>query len=80
MTTNDKTGGPAYPIVSRFGIESHGMTLLDYFAAKAMQGLLANPEVDLTQKDVCPFLVQDSFRIAKHMLAERERVMKELNQ
>ncbi len=48
MITN--TGGPAFPcdltmydqeIVNQF----QGMTLRDYFAAKAMQGLLANPKL-----------------------------------
>ena len=45
MTTN--TGGPAYP-TSNYGAivpmstgYSEGMTLRDYFAAKAMQGFLA---------------------------------------
>ena len=34
------TGGPAFPH-SRLGSDADGMTLRDYFAAKAMQGLLA---------------------------------------
>ena len=37
-TTND--GGPAFPAPSI----TDGMTLRDYFAAKAMQGLCAHPE------------------------------------
>lgn len=43
-------GGPAFPLPvedlqcrSRFESGYGGMTLRDYFAAKAMQGLLANP-------------------------------------
>ena len=36
MSTN--TGGPAFP----FGAAFAGMTLRDYFAAKAMQSLLPN--------------------------------------
>ena len=41
MTTID-TGGPAFPNDWRDNeIGSTGMTLRDYFAAKAMQGLLA---------------------------------------
>jgi hypothetical protein len=32
------TGGPAFP----YGIAYAGMTLRDYFAAKAMQGFMAN--------------------------------------
>jgi hypothetical protein len=36
----DKTGGPAHPTYPK-GF-SQGMTLRDYFAAKAMQGFAAN--------------------------------------
>jgi len=35
--TQDKTGGAAFPTE---GTYSPGMTLLDYFAAKAMQGIM----------------------------------------
>ena len=39
MTDKDiNTGGPAFP----FGTSFDGMTLRDYFAAKAMQGELAS--------------------------------------
>ena len=42
MTDKD-TGGPAFPgALDRQ--HSEGMTLRDYFAAKAMQGLLSNPK------------------------------------
>ena len=44
MTT--ETGGQAFPA----HFESHdGMTLRDYFASKAMQGLLSNPKL---QKEI----------------------------
>jgi len=33
---------PAFPIVGQWGVTEQGMTLRDYFAAKAMQGLLAS--------------------------------------
>jgi hypothetical protein len=41
-----ETGGPAFPRVHPADVDGsvdiyHGMTLRDYFAAKAMQGLLA---------------------------------------
>lgn len=39
MTTNN-TGGPAFP-TETFQVE--GMTLRDYFAAKAMQALVSDP-------------------------------------
>ena len=39
MTKN--TGGPAFPSPTDGMLDNEGMTLRDYFAAKAMQGLLA---------------------------------------
>ena len=38
---NKETGGPAFPTVM-IGKPEGGMTLRDYFAAKAMQGFAAN--------------------------------------
>ena len=47
MTTN--TGGPAFPSHGSMGEITHeGMTLRDYFAAKAMQGLLSDTGVKST--------------------------------
>ena len=41
--SNTNTGGPAFPSHGSMGEVSHeGMTLRDYFAAKAMQGFMAN--------------------------------------
>jgi hypothetical protein len=42
------TGGPAFPTLPEHGANSGclGMTLRDYFAAKAIQGLLANPKLE----------------------------------
>jgi len=37
------TGGPAFPTPTH-NLTNDGMTLRDYFAAKAMQGLLADPD------------------------------------
>jgi hypothetical protein len=47
---NTNTGGPAFPqsdrVVTALSISnSQGMTMRDYFAAKALQGLLANPKL-----------------------------------
>jgi hypothetical protein len=43
-----KTGGSAFPLPmgSETTQGSEGMALRDYFAAKAMQGLMANPETN----------------------------------
>jgi hypothetical protein len=40
---NDKTGGPAFP--SQLYLNAKGMSLRDYFAAKAMQGRSAEDEI-----------------------------------
>jgi len=48
MKKEIKTGGPAFPSIAEYiqndGYRAlDGMTLRDYFAAKAMQGILSNP-------------------------------------
>ena len=46
------TGGPAFPNeVALNTWQRGGMTLRDYFAAKAMQGALANPNFDSDSDD-----------------------------
>jgi hypothetical protein len=45
MTNESKdTGGPAFPINVDSEMTCLGMTLRDYFAAKAMQAMLTSPE------------------------------------
>ena len=39
-----ETGGPAFPCTQE-NWDASGMTLRDYFAAKALQGLLSDSEV-----------------------------------
>ena len=65
-TKND--GGPAFPH-SRLGSDHDGMTLRDYFAAKAMQGLCAHPEMGHN-----PYvkIAEAAYHQADAMLAERE--------
>lgn len=76
-------GGPAFPVstmveerTAGYGHQDGpatyqfgGMTLRDYFAAKAMQGVLAThpPASELGM------FVQYAYRIADAMLAEREK-------
>jgi hypothetical protein len=45
MSGNTDTGGQAFPNegFNGWGKPEEGMTLRDYFAAKAMQGMLADP-------------------------------------
>lgn len=72
-----KDGGSAFPI-DRPVYARHGMSLRDYFAAKAMpmaiQHLLATRE---SQINPGPFLYEsvaaEAYRVADAMLAEREK-------
>lgn len=68
--TIKNTGGPAFPTMAN----QNGMTLRDYFAAKAMQAwatkfdVSADPAFTDTKHLVCI-----SYAVADAMLAERER-------
>ena len=62
--SNIKSGGPAFPVESGDTVD-FGMTLRDYFAAKAMEALLHN-----WKEEVVP---QMAYRMADAMLAEREK-------
>jgi len=68
MTSNNEES--AFPR-SRLGSDADGMTLRDYFAAKAMQGILAGlPEgSDPDVRD----LARDSYKVADAMLKIREK-------
>lgn len=65
-----KTGGPAFPFFQEWANErvgSDGMTLRDYFAAKAMQGLLTDPSYIPPEQ-----VAKASYLLADAMLAARE--------
>ena len=72
--SEDKTGGPAFPVPD---IGENGMTLRDYFAAKAMQGLLANPKLQehiLKQGGAFGGWIEESaYSWADAMLKERNK-------
>lgn len=76
--THKYDGGPAFPIPLNPGesCQGHGpydgMTLRDYFAAKAMQGALANPEI----KETAVARSEWAYEIADAMLkARREEII-----
>ena len=48
---------------------ANGMTLRDYFAAKAMQGMVANPEIIGDPKAE---IVREAYEFADEMLLARE--------
>jgi hypothetical protein len=63
------TGGPAFP----FGTAFSGMTLRDFFAAKAMQGLLSDSPSSSDVADAVNTLAHFSYTIADAMLKAREQ-------
>jgi hypothetical protein len=67
-----KDGGQAFPVPDGTGGLWHGMTLRDYFAAKAMQGLLAHPECKQVDDEVAAAVGVEAFCVADAMLAARE--------
>lgn len=69
MNTIDD-GGPAFPRDERH-LGHNGMTLRDYFAAKAMQGLITSRHPDHHGQDGPAQLAYDAYLIADAMLAAR---------
>ncbi|MGF7240675.1 hypothetical protein ABIC11_001088 [Pseudomonas oryzihabitans] len=77
-----KTAEPAFPTVDANRAEdygTYGMTLRDYFAAKAMQGYLANPwqakELDETgdsSTEQMRIVAEISYAMADAMLVARQ--------
>ena len=69
-----ETGGPAFPrpfhetVDGNFSIAQTGMTLRDYFAAKALNGLLAADEECGFKPDVA---AECAYRFADAMIAAR---------
>jgi hypothetical protein len=67
------TGGPAFPSLHDVRYQPHfhieeGMTLLDWFAGMAMQGLLAS-----TKTNDALVIAKDAYIIANAMLAQRDK-------
>ena len=75
--SNTNTGGPAFPSglidpsTPEDAVQSlhNGMTLRDYFAAKAMQGMLACPVQPQSGADM---YARDAYFVADAMLKARE--------
>ncbi len=73
MSTN--TGGPAFP-AHHFDLAEgeHGMTLRDWFAGKAMQGMLANPKLqEQILKAGQSWIEESAWAVADAMLRGREQ-------
>ena len=65
-------GGPAFPAM-HFDLadHEHGMTLRDYFAAKAMQAMLSSPNCPMHVKE--SQLATQAYSTADAMLEAREQ-------
>ena len=71
----DKTGGPAFPCDNIYTgngnfHNAEGMTLRDYFAAKAMQGFAADPQA--AWKGGVTGMARCAYEWAEAMLKARE--------
>ena len=68
---NINTGGPAFPRVveqpNGYMKAVEGMTLRDYFAAKALQGMLGDAEI----RQSWSMFAKDAYEIADAMLKQR---------
>jgi hypothetical protein len=67
--SNIDTGGPAFPCEEQTNWTDPGMTLRDYFAAKAMQGLMAHDRVPLDWPE--EVIADSAYRQADAMLKAR---------
>jgi hypothetical protein len=66
---NHDEGGAAFP-----GATHNGMSLRDYYAGKAMQGLLASMPPNTHVSDgLADLMSVAAFRVADKMIAERDR-------
>jgi hypothetical protein len=69
---NINDGGPAFPCEHKFGDGSvwkhEGVSIRDYFAAKALQGLISEPSIKATAAE---FATQ-AYRVADAMMKARE--------
>ena len=68
---DEKNGGTAFPVVGGILVR-HGMSLRDYFAAHALQGMLASYAGVQTRLPVADSFAQEAYKHADAMLQARE--------
>ena len=77
VTIDIDDGGPVFP---KEGTDNLGMTLRDYFAAKAMQGMLANPKLqEQILKAGQSWIEESAWKVADAMLDTRSEKNKLLS-
>jgi len=73
VTNEINDGGPAFPVVFQHDeatSECHGMSLRDYFAAAALQGLMAQVK---PEDHWAEYRAKWSYEVADAMLERRKR-------
>lgn len=75
MSTDN--GGPAFPKINYVGDEQvcsyEGMTLRDYFAAKAMLGIITDPHHDTSDMGGYEQIAKYAYSLADAMIQERSK-------
>jgi len=69
---SDRYNPPAFPVVQECGYDDpvmNGMSLRDYFAAKAMQAMCE----EVSRYDHFDSVAKDSYKMADAMLKERSK-------
>lgn len=69
---NKPTGGPAFAVAELANVKWEGMTLRDYFAAKAMQGIIASEKPGDEEFATPEMYARDAYKYADAMLKARE--------
>lgn len=70
--SNEKQNIYGYDVPPGDSFIAGGMNLRDYFAAKAMQGILANPgQLDNVNDDAAKWVARDAYKVADAMLKAR---------
>jgi len=64
---------PAFPQDNPVGESDKGMSLRDYFAAKAMQAYVSDSDSDWCPSDYKESTARNAYLMADAMLAEREK-------
>ncbi len=70
MNTNTHDGGPAFPCNDQNGCAFAGMTLRDWFAGMALQGMLASCRPGYSYQ-IAEDATSEAFRYADAMLSAR---------
>jgi hypothetical protein len=77
--STDKGNRPAFPNHKDTSGWREGITIRDYFAAKAMQGYISNPTVtqtladNLTDEHPLMYITEMAYEAADAMLKQREK-------